>query len=511
MARHAVILVHGMGEQVPMQTLKRFVDAVWAQDRSLISRGKPDPMTDDRPRLDETPNRWWAKPDELSDLLEQSHIVTESTSKPDGSDVQSRTKVEFFEFYWAHYTAFNKWSDVWPWVAGLLLRKPSQVPKPVWSIWLILWFFTVLAAVAALYGIYQVSFGRETTGWWAFAGTVAVAVVSALANVFVLTRFGDVARYVVAKPNTISVRQGIRKAGVDFFSKIMNAQEDGKPAFDRVTVVAHSLGTIVAYDVMSYLFARHNDEIDEAALGAEGAQPARAALEAYIQAKQAEGGDTVDLPPDEFHPLVDAAREEWLEQGGTWRISDFISLGSPLTHAEFLLAFDAGDLAEDQQRRIYPTCPPTLERDLTTDDWRMCYRFGMKPPETGWTESGAPRVPHYAAMFGYTKWTNIFSPRRYILSGDLISGPVRALFGSREPKYKNEVQPRLQAATDIAVLPPLTHGDHGAPLPGHKRKFMTHNNYWSMKPRHASERVLAKGAAPYHIKVLRDALRIDKT
>ena len=167
MARHAVIFVHGMGEQVPMQTLKGFVDAVWAQDRSLISRGKPDPVTEDRPRRDDAPNRWWAKPDPLSDMLEQSHVVTESTSNTKGGSVQSGTKVEFFEFYWAHYTAYNKWSDVWPWVSGLLLRKPSQVPQPVWSIWLILWALTIFAICAIVWGMYQAA-GHETVGWLAF-------------------------------------------------------------------------------------------------------------------------------------------------------------------------------------------------------------------------------------------------------------------------------------------------------------------------------------------------------
>ena len=271
-----------------------------------------------------------------------------------------------------------------------------------------------------------------------------------------------------------------------------------KPQFDRITVVAHSLGTIVAYDVLSYLFARRNTQIDVASLQADPDQPARAALEAYLQKKHAEGGKTVDLPPEDFNPLIDAAREEWLAQGGSWRISDFITLGSPLTHAEFLLAFDADDLAEDQQRRIYPTCPPTMERDLTTEDWRMCYRgLGDDMKDVELTETGEPRIPHYAAMFGYTKWVNIFSPKRNILTGDLVSGPVRALFGSREPKYEGKVQPRLRAATDIAVMPPLKGGDHGALCPG-KRRFVTHNNYWSMKPKHASERCSSPSSAASH-------------
>lgn len=39
----AVIIMHGIGEQVPMDTIKGFVVAVWTTDPSLTRKGKPAP------------------------------------------------------------------------------------------------------------------------------------------------------------------------------------------------------------------------------------------------------------------------------------------------------------------------------------------------------------------------------------------------------------------------------------------------------------------------------------
>src|SRR5262245_57871164 len=33
--RQAIVLVHGMGEQVPMDTIRDFAEAVWSEDKSL--------------------------------------------------------------------------------------------------------------------------------------------------------------------------------------------------------------------------------------------------------------------------------------------------------------------------------------------------------------------------------------------------------------------------------------------------------------------------------------------
>ncbi|MEM1302192.1 MAG: hypothetical protein AAGH17_06400 [Pseudomonadota bacterium] len=494
MARHAVILVHGMGEQVPMQTLRAFVDAVWTQAPDLVDPERPDPFTGKSPRVG-VPNRSWSKPDDLSRSFELRKITTESA--------QTRTRVDFFEFYWAHHMAHNKWSDVIPWVANLLLRRPDQVPKPVKTIWLILWTATFAALAAMVFGLYNQAFGIERLGWGVFVWGLIAAVVSVVANALILTRFGDVARYVMAKPNNVATRQKIREQGVDFLERVLRAEDDdSQPRFDRVSVVAHSLGTIVAYDILSHTFARLNTVVDEGALAKNPDQPAREALESYLQGRHQQTGAESVLDMPMFHEKVDAARKEHLKQGGFWRISDFITLGSPLTHAEFMLARDAEALDYDMARRVFPTCPPVLEYDRTTQDWRAFYRPGIKVDDGVATPTGSPRVPHHGAMFALTKWTNIYSPVRAVVKGDLVSGPIKRLFGSKTPTT------RMIGAVDKSVLPPVD--DKGRPLAGHKRKWVTHNNYWSMNPKHATETRLKQGDVPHHIQTLRDALQVDQ-
>src|SRR6185295_4600226 len=39
----AVVVIHGMGEQIPMDTIKGFVDAVWQRDDEITANGLPNP------------------------------------------------------------------------------------------------------------------------------------------------------------------------------------------------------------------------------------------------------------------------------------------------------------------------------------------------------------------------------------------------------------------------------------------------------------------------------------
>ena len=45
------IIMHGMGEQIPMQTLNALVDAVWTTDQTLVDRNKPAPTTGEGARI----------------------------------------------------------------------------------------------------------------------------------------------------------------------------------------------------------------------------------------------------------------------------------------------------------------------------------------------------------------------------------------------------------------------------------------------------------------------------
>jgi hypothetical protein len=102
----------------------------------------------------------------------------------------------------------------------------------------------------------------------------------------------------------------------------------------------------------------------------------------------------------------------------TWLVTDFVTLGSPLTHGHYLLCRgdSAKALVEDFNRRIeereFPVCPPAAGGDKL-----LTYDCNSK------------RYFHIAAMFGLTRWTNLYFPVTELFRGDPIGGPLKEVFG----------------------------------------------------------------------------------
>jgi hypothetical protein len=91
--KRAVVVIHGIGSQTPLDTLRGLVEAVWHQDQSL------------------TPN-WatqqsWVKPEDLSEGFELRRITT--------SRDKFGLRTDFFEFYWAHQMEGTRLSSVLWW------------------------------------------------------------------------------------------------------------------------------------------------------------------------------------------------------------------------------------------------------------------------------------------------------------------------------------------------------------------------------------------------------------
>ena len=86
--KQAVILIHGMGEQIPMSTLNSFVSSVWSTDTTLVDPDKPDPNTG----CNRQGNASGAKPDDRNSSTELRRITTERD--------KSGNYTDFYEFYW---------------------------------------------------------------------------------------------------------------------------------------------------------------------------------------------------------------------------------------------------------------------------------------------------------------------------------------------------------------------------------------------------------------------------
>ena len=335
-------------------------------------------------------------------------------------------------------------------------------------------------------------------------GTVAIGWILG----FVVRYFGDVARYVKAKPANVARRQEIRECGVQLLETLMGVTPGGKKGaseYDRIVVVGHSLGSIVAYDILTHAFARVHG-IAARADKFPPAQPARARLERMIRrasglperAAAAPGSAPAPAEADEpwsidaFQAAQAEAREELVAAGSPWIVSDFVTLGSPLTHAEFLLARDRRGVSEAKLQRRLPSCPPTLEHDRSTGLQHFTYRPEWLRRIGDSHDPDAPRMPHHAALFAYTRWSNLHSPQRLIAFGDIISGPLADLFGLEA------ADGTVQGIRDIAVLPRLN--DDGTPDLAEPWPFFTHTRYWSGR--------IADDPPPHHILKLRKVLRL---
>jgi hypothetical protein len=483
--KQAVIVIHGMGEQIPMETLTSFVDAVWTSDESLVDQKKQDPDSGQGPR-DCVRNASWSKPDPRNRSYELRVIATETGA--------SGRRTDFYEYYWAHLIVDTTWAQVRAWIFELMLRNPIRnVPRGVLPVWLILWLLALGGTGAFLLTLKPAADGVH--GSW--AGAIAVAIGTALLGWllgFVVNYFGDVARYVKAKPRNVARRQEIRENGVQLLLTLMGVEPDGtvKPdrEYDRIVVVAHSLGTIVAYDILTHAFARVNTIVN--AEPSPLPQAARVALEEMVRA-------ALDRPPSpgeaeawiaRFQEAQAAAREELNQTGNPWIVSDFVTLGSPLTHAEFLMVRDRASLTAAKRQRILPTCPPTLEYDGSTKLRHFTYRSMAVRGRGQAKDPGSPRVPHHAAQFAYTRWSNIYSPHSLIAWGDIISGPLADAMGAEATDRT------LSGILERAVMPIRDRA--GLPLPYEDRPFFTHTRYWR------------RGAdlPARHIAVLREMLRL---
>ena len=129
--RQAVLVIHGMGEQVPLETMRSFVETVYQRDDQLGA------TTVDDPDLGKV-NQVWTVPDTATGSAELRKISTQPRTN-------DRLRTDFYEFYWADIMQGTPIEAVYAWVRGLILRSPWAVPRSVrvWIAFLALWAITI--------------------------------------------------------------------------------------------------------------------------------------------------------------------------------------------------------------------------------------------------------------------------------------------------------------------------------------------------------------------------------
>jgi hypothetical protein len=324
---------------------------------------------------------------------------------------------------------------------------------------------------------------------------VAIAVLASLTGGALLRGVGDAARYLSNGPDDVREREKIRTGLVEILRRLHERRDPVTRlhTYDRVIVVGHSLGSVIAFDAIQAYWTTVTPDIAlpaDPAPRADGAggnagtsssavdvdvdvaeiaapigedQYPLAALEDFARLEvieKLEGQLNSDVAQEDSDrlsayslPSVTSIDEWELAQRRfqtvlrypsasshtphsvvadddvepksdekRWIITDFISAGCPLAHAELLLATGHEDLEKRKRRNLLPADPPAHAATGRN--------AGGGSPTLRW------RVSSYStplermtrmlstSQFAAVVWTNLY------FQHDLVGGPLQTMFGN---------------------------------------------------------------------------------
>ncbi|GAA0986195.1 hypothetical protein GCM10009555_063100 [Acrocarpospora macrocephala] len=397
--RQAVVVIHGMGNQRPNATVRRLGDAL------------------------APPQEQFSKPDQVSRAYDLRRSQLERK--------RNRPRTDIYELYWAHRVPTTGWGQLTAWLRSVFLRDPRRIHPRLRP--LVLLFYGVLltalmgaGALVLVVGTQWFDGIKANTSTLTQAGGVSLllSLLSGAVSGVLLSTFGDVARYLDDAPGNVAVRQGIRDSGVALLRRL---HEGG--LYDRIVVVGHSLGSVIGYDIIRLYWAEVN--------GLHGSPPPfkQEALDAYRRLLAAPVTDLVGYQT--------AQRKLWMEYrrlGSPWLVTDFVTLGSPLSLADTLLARSPADLELHKARQELPTCPPTCDPKKLAI--RVQYLADGRILTVRTLPAGAP--------FAVVRWTNLYFPSRFLFFGDPVGGPLAPVLGGGIKDVQVTTDSRLRRGTPLA-------------------------------------------------------------
>jgi hypothetical protein len=390
--RQALVLIHGIGEQRPGATAQSITDA-------LIG-----------------PGRYLSKPDRVSGSYELRRLQVLRDKQAD------LPRTDIFELYWGHRVRDTQLRQVTRWLVDILRRRRRDVSSGLRGLWWLSRILVVLALVTA--GLLVVTIGFDgvsrlwsdltalTRVWW--VSVVLTGVVGVVTG-WMVSSLGDAARYLSSHPDNVTVRTDIRAAGIDLLRRL---HDDGR--YHRIVVAGHSLGSVVGYDVLYHYWA------EASVLHDHPNTPDPKPIADYEAVAPTTAGVA--------HQAVQQQLWAGLRRNGVpWLVTDFVTFGSPLAHAGTLLAASPAQLEELKAARVLACSPP--QPDPRSPKAPYSYRRPYLSAE------GLPSMPvlHHAALFGPTRWTNLYSRAAGGIMGDFVGGEIAPAFGAgvvdREVRY----------------------------------------------------------------------------
>lgn len=404
--RQAVVVIHGIGEQQPMATLRSFLRGIGI-------------------------DRFFNKPNSFSDNFELRRFAAPGA--------RYRPRTDFFELYWAHHLEKERLRDSFRWGLRLVGRKPfwrhnSQLKLPMALFQLILLPLLLIFVTGGLWLMSQVpgfvrsdrwGTANEITDaipdWWellfywgliALGGVIIIGFITRGIRRFFTHHLSDALRYLSPEPEYITARNQIRAEGVKL---LRDLHESGN--YNRIIVVGHSLGSVIGLDILRISWNRFCTPDLAYPQQAALAKKADKFIEELDRQRHTAGADPAEIT-GQWQDFQFYLWTECRKRGVPWLVTDFITLGSPLAHASFLLDRKNLTFGIRKQEGEYPVNPPTGEESL----------FYSRPirPEAGkrfniWT-------PHSGALFAVTRWSNAYFPVAWCF-GDPIGGDLGEEFG----------------------------------------------------------------------------------
>jgi hypothetical protein len=189
-------------------------------------------------------------------------------------------------------------------------------------------------------------------------------------------------------------------------------------------LVGHSLGSVIAYDVLGRLWDDYRDRFwqgtdrlskktaQRVKLPVDGQQRLIEIERKSVNLRKATDKDDIKTLRQEYKRAQLSLWDEQRKMGNRWLITDLVTLGSPISHSKYLLRLAKNNLAEKFERREYPECPPSPNIRQGSDETSLSYNVSTV------------KVIIPSAVFAQVRWTNLWFP------GDVIGGEVGPSFGN---------------------------------------------------------------------------------
>lgn len=392
--RQAVILIHGIGEQYPITTLREFVEAV-SQILKIKKQARQDDVI------------YWEKPDPDSGNFETRKMTMRQGRKHPTTD--------FYEFYWAHNMRDTNFSHINDWLSRVVFRFPQNVSKRLLPVYLFLWLLLVSLVTIVIVNGCNFGWGNVFSKITSVSSGIIVTIILGVFSKFLFNYLGDAARYLDPSPKNIGERKNIRTEGINLLKKL---HESGR--YDRVIIVGHSLGSVIAYDLVKFLWNEYNTTYDPQKFYETYNSNNKIILENVYSSEEVSKKMAAGKATLKDMKLGQEKSFDYLKSiGNKWLVTDLITIGSPLAHAGHLFVYKKGLFKKLIDQREYPTCPPYFQKPDTTNVIKSDY-FNVP----GVNHPFLVKHFNHSSPYAVTKWTNIF------YSCDYIGGPLKGLFGS---------------------------------------------------------------------------------